>query len=296
LVSVAWLLGFYVLAAGIVAAVVIGNVVFIATTQRAIGAILVPSVAVVIAIVKGTLFVERRTGADSVNGFEVDERTQPELTGMVRSVATEMGTQPPARIFLVPDVNAYVLQSGSFLGIVPGERIMALGLGIVNSLTVDQLRAVVAHELGHYAGGDTRLGPLSYRAGATIYRTVEHLGPQSMIGKVFQAYGRRYLMLSLRVRRRQELSADAAAVRLAGRENHVAALRRVAAAAPAWSCSCSGMSCPSGSGAGSRRTCSTATGRCWPTPAARRSWPAWTPRSTRSKPTRSTPTRRWSSG
>lgn len=236
MVSVAWLLGFYVLAAAVIAAVVIGNVVFIATTHRAIGAILVPSVAVVIAIIKGTLFVERRTGADSVNGFEVDERTQPELTTMVRSVAAEMGTEPPSRIFLVPDVNAYVLQSGSFLGIVPGERVMAIGLGIMNSLTVDQLRAVVAHELGHYAGGDTRLGPLSYRAGATIYRTVEHLGPESMIGKVFQAYGRRYLMLSLRVRRRQELSADAAAVRLAGRENHVAALRRVAAAAPAWSC------------------------------------------------------------
>ena len=138
-----------------------------------------------------------------------------------------MGTEPPARILLVPEVNAFVLQTGGLLGLRPGERVMAIGLPLMEALTVDQLRGVVAHELGHYAGGDTRLGGLTYRAGASIGRTIENLGPDTWLGRPFAAYGRRYMAISQRVRRRQELTADAAAVRLAGRENHMTALRRI---------------------------------------------------------------------
>lgn len=154
--------------------------------------------------------------------------------GLVRSVAEEMGTEPPQRLFLVPEVNAGVRETGGSLGLRRGERVMVIGVPYLDVLTVDQLRAVIAHELGHYAGGDTRLSGLTYRAGASIGRTIHNVGDDSWLGRVFDAYGRMYLRISQRVRRRQELTADASAVRVAGRESHVTSLRRAMVTAHAF--------------------------------------------------------------
>jgi len=225
LLSLAFLLGFYVLALGTVALLVGGNIAYIGYTGRVQVQFLIITAVVGFAVLNGVFFINGSDG-DDVTGVPVDERSQPELVALVRRVAREMGTEPPGHILLVPEVNAFVLQTGGLLGLRPGQRVMAIGLPLMEALTVDQLRGVVAHELGHYAGGDTRLGGLTYRAGASIGRTIENLG-DTWLGRLFAAYGRRYMVISQRVRRRQELTADAAAVRLAGRENHMTALRRI---------------------------------------------------------------------
>jgi Zn-dependent protease with chaperone function len=223
--SIAFLLGFYVLALGVVAALVAANIATVAIAGRVYGQLVVATAIIGFGVLRGIFFINR-SGDAPIAGLAVDEHSQPELVRAVRDVAEEMGTEPPERIFLVPEVNAFVLQTGGLLGLRRGERVMALGVPLIEALTVDQLRSVIAHELGHYAGGDTRLGGLTYRAGASIGRTIDNVGRDSWLGKLFDAYGRMYMVISLRVRRRQELTADAAAVRLAGRENHMTALRR----------------------------------------------------------------------
>ena len=223
--SIVFLLGFYVLALGIVAAMVAANMATLAYADRLYAQLVVGTAVIGFSILRGIFFINRSGNAEIV-GLPVDEDGQPELVRTIRAVAEEMGTAPPGRVFLIPEVNAFVRQTGGLLGLRPGEREMAVGLPLVEALTVDQLRGVIAHELGHYAGGDTRLGGLTYRAGASIGRTIDNVGRNSVIGELFDAYGRMYLRLSLRVRRQQELAADAAAVRLAGRENHMTALRR----------------------------------------------------------------------
>jgi len=40
---------------------------------------------------------------------------------------------------------------------------MVIGLPLMQIMTVSQMRAVLAHEFGHYYGGDTKLGPWVYR-------------------------------------------------------------------------------------------------------------------------------------
>ena len=233
LLALAFLLGFYVLAGAVVGALVGANVALYALGGRASGQLVLVTLVIAAAVLRGVFFVARSDGAE-LPGVAIDEHSQPELVDLVRSVAGEMGTEPPARILLVPEVNAAVTQTGGLLGFRRGERVMVLGVPLIHALTVDQLRGVVAHELGHYAGGDTRLGAITYRAGASIYRTVENLGDHTLLGRLFSAYGRRYLLLSLRVRRQQELSADAAAVRLAGRDSHISALRRIEVTAMAF--------------------------------------------------------------
>lgn len=142
--------------------------------------------------------------------------------------------QRPDDLRLVEDVNAFVHQDTRLLGLVGGRRHMGLGLPLLQVLTVDQLRGVIGHELGHYAGGDTRVSALVHRAGATVWRTSEHLGPQTWLGRLFAAYARLYARVSLRVRRRQELRADEGSVCVVGQETHVSALVEVRAAAAAW--------------------------------------------------------------
>jgi hypothetical protein len=101
---------------------------------------------------------------------------------------------------------------------------------------------VVAHELGHYAGGDTRLGPWIYRTREAIVRTVSHLSDadggdswsQAAVRQPFIWYGKAFLRITNAISRRQEFAADALAARRAGRDVHAETLRRIHAYAPAF--------------------------------------------------------------
>jgi Zn-dependent protease with chaperone function len=241
--SVAWsaalavgmLVGYFVLAVALVAG--LGWLAFEAVTGPGTAAIggklgLVTGV-VAVAVLRAAFVVERR-GQDAQDGVLVSRQDEPELWALIDEVSAELGVPAPDDLRLVEDVNAFVHQDTRLLGLVGGRRHMGIGLPLLHVLTVDQLRGVIGHELGHYAGGDTRVSALVHRAGATIARTSQHLGPQSHLGGLFAAYARLYSRVSLRVRRRQELRADAGSVRVVGREAHVRALVEVRAAAAAW--------------------------------------------------------------
>jgi heat shock protein HtpX len=84
-------------------------------------------------------------------------------------------------------------------------------------LSVTQLRAVLAHEFGHYYGGDTRLGPLVYNMRGAIGRTVYNLARRnSILYKPFAWYGSGALRLTQGVSRQQEHAADELAARTVG--------------------------------------------------------------------------------
>ena len=87
---------------------------------------------------------------------------------MVRALADEVGTRPPDRIVMVNNVNAYVHEFGPLLGLLRGRRTLAIGAPLLDALDVSQLRAVLGHELGHFAGGDTKSGPIVYRTAQVV--------------------------------------------------------------------------------------------------------------------------------
>lgn len=233
LLSVALLLGFYVLAGGVLVGLYLLNAAVLTTTGRVYSTLVVFSVLTAVAVVRGVLSVLRRSD-EVADGVAVTRAQEPRLWNLVDQVARDMGTRPPDDLRVVGEVNAYVSESGGLLGLRRGRRRMAVGLGLLQVLEADGLRAVLAHELGHYAGGDTRLGPLNYRAGVSMGRTIDHLGPDTLLGKVFVAYAQLYWRVSLAVRRRQELAADRAAVRVGGQSAHIHALENISAAGPAF--------------------------------------------------------------
>jgi Zn-dependent protease with chaperone function len=153
------------------------------------------------------------------------EGEHPRLFAVLRRVAEDTGQAMPSEVFLVAQLNAWVAQRGGVMGF-GSRRVMGLGLPLLEALTVQQFRAVLAHEFGHYYGGDTRLGPWIYKTRAAIERTLQSLHRHSTaLAKPFQWYGQAFVRITHGVSRQQELSADALAARTVGARPLVEGLR-----------------------------------------------------------------------
>jgi Zn-dependent protease with chaperone function len=165
-------------------------------------------------------------------GLAVTAEQQPELWAEVERAARAAGTAAPGRLILDAELNASVSERALLLGLLRGRRTMYLGLPLLAGLTVPQLRAVLAHEFGHYGNQDTRLAGVTMRGRAAVVHTIEGFrggstGAHATIGNLYVRYGNFFLRVSSSVGRRQELAADAAAARSAGRDTTAAALRQL---------------------------------------------------------------------
>src|SRR5882672_7506745 len=107
-------------------------------------------------------------------GPSLTRAQHPRLFDQLEGIAQSTGQVMPSEVYLVPDVNAWVSQRGGIMGF-GSRRVMGLGLPLMRMLTCSRFRAVLAHEFGHYYGGDTRLGPWIYKTRNAIIRTVTSL-------------------------------------------------------------------------------------------------------------------------
>ena len=167
-------------------------------------------------------------------GPQLEPRRHPKLFEMIRGVASATKQEVPAEVYLVGDMNAWVAHRGGVMGL--GARgIMGLGLPLLQTLSVSELGAVLAHEFGHYHGGDTRLGRFVYQTRAAIGRTLENLGQHGSVLQIpFIWYGHLFLRVSHAVSRRQELAADQLAAHVVGARPLAEGLKKIHAAAPAF--------------------------------------------------------------
>jgi heat shock protein HtpX len=156
---------------------------------------------------------------------ELTEDEQPELLKLIAAVALATGQRKPRHIYLLIDVNAWVAQRGGLMGF-RSQRVMGIGLPLLETLTIDQLKAVIAHEFGHYHGGDTMLGPWIYKTRAGIERTITKL-EESWIAILFVGYGKLFLRITNTVSRAQEFAADALAARIVNPVSLIEGLKRV---------------------------------------------------------------------
>jgi len=165
-------------------------------------------------------------------GPELEPAKHPKLFQMIRGVASATKQEMPADVYLVGDMNAWVAHRGGLMGL--GARgIMGLGLPLLQTLTVSELRAVLAHEFGHYHGGDTKLGRFVHGTRTAIGRTLENLGHHgSILQFPFIWYGKLFLRVSHAVSRRQELAADRLAAHVVGARPLAEGLRKIHVAAP----------------------------------------------------------------
>ena len=149
-------------------------------------------------------------------GPPLDAVRFPRLFQLVSEIARATDQKMPSDVYLVADMNAWVSERGGIMGF-GSRRVMGLGLPLLQVLSVSQLRAVLAHEFGHYYGGDTKLVPWVYKTRVAIARTLGSLSEHSgLLSKPFEWYGAGFIRITHAVSRSQELAADELAARVAG--------------------------------------------------------------------------------
>ncbi len=79
----------------------------------------------------------------------IEEHEAPELYGMVREIAQEAGLPMP-RLFIIPDETPNAFATGRN----PEHAVVAVTEGILRLLSPQEIRGVIAHEVGHILNRD----------------------------------------------------------------------------------------------------------------------------------------------
>lgn len=172
----------------------------------------------------------------------------PGLFAMIDELAVTAGTPPPGEVYLEPLPDLSVTEVGSAWR---SRRILFIGAPLLHMLTVDDLRVGIAHELGHFAGGDTRLTTIAVQTYALFESVITaterdpfRIGTRHVaiegglwfaeaIGRgLVDGYGRIFLRLTRPMRRRQELAADALSASLVGGQAAARALEKIGIGMP----------------------------------------------------------------
>lgn len=167
-------------------------------------------------------------------GVRVDSDHQPRLFALLDDVARATGEPVPHVVLLTADMNASVFGLGGRFG-KGATRHMTLGLPLLQLLDERELRAVIAHEFGHFVGGDTRLGPWIHATRASLGRSIADMGRRNAVLQApFAAYGKLFLRVTHSVSRAQEYEADKLSARVAGAGHAISALRKIHTGAAAF--------------------------------------------------------------
>lgn len=197
-------------------------------------------------------FLFRKHKVDRSHLTELTRESQPELFAMIADIVQQTGTSFPKNIYLDADVNAGVSYDSSFWSMFfPVRKNLTIGLGLVNSVTRLELKAILAHEFGHFSQRSMKLGSYVYNSNQVIYNmlfdnqsyqevlqrwanisnilyifasmsasTVQ--GIQWVLRKNYQLLNLSYLGLS----REMEFHADAVAAHVAGSQPMISSLLR----------------------------------------------------------------------
>ncbi|WP_084773409.1 M48 family metallopeptidase [Nonomuraea candida] len=227
------LAGFYVLVGLILVAAIFIDVMLVVDFHANTVKFAVVLTLAAIALVRALIMVSRRRGGEEP-GVAVGREHEPVLWQTVEELAQRVRTAPPDEIRLVAEVNAAVSEDTRWLGLRATRRRMFIGLPLLQTLTVDEMRAVLGHELGHYSGAHTRLGAPVYRGRVSLIATVQGLRNHPFVQRLFTWYAKLYLRVSQAVSRKQELEADQFAVAIGGRQAMAGALRKIHSTAAGW--------------------------------------------------------------
>jgi heat shock protein HtpX len=215
-ISVLLMVGFYVLAFVLIAGLIAIPVAVYLESGRVNSRLV--KVGVFCLVAAGTIFwaILPRRDKFEKPGLFLRKTEQPDLFAEIEEVARLTQQAMPTEIYLVGDVNAFVAQREDFMGF-GGKRVMGLGLPLMRIMSKAQFRGVIAHEFGHFHGGDTRLGPWVYKTHAALGRTITKLEESdTFLDRPFKWYGKLFLRITSGISRAQEYAADALSARING--------------------------------------------------------------------------------
>jgi len=208
-------------------------------------------------MLKAVFFIQRGQAEGLI---ELQPSEHASLFSFLHELADKAGAPRPHKVFVSARVNAAVFYDLSLLNLLmPSRKNLEIGLGLVNVLTLGEMRAVLAHEFGHFAQRSMAVGRWVYVAhqiAANMIARRDKLDAflvgvsrfdlrvawlgwllltivwsiRSLVATVFQGV----LVLQRALSREMEMQADLVAVSLTGSDALVHALHKLQAADDSW--------------------------------------------------------------
>jgi len=115
-------------------------------------------------------FLFKTHSVDRSHLVEISEKDYPALFGMIKDIAREADTKFPKKVYLSGDVNAGVFYDSSFWSMFfPIRKNLQIGMGLVNTVTEQELKAILAHEFGHFSQRSMSVSSYVYNVNQVIY-------------------------------------------------------------------------------------------------------------------------------
>jgi Zn-dependent protease with chaperone function len=115
-------------------------------------------------------FIFTSTKTDRSHLIEIFPQQQPELFKLIEGVAKEVNTSLPKKVYVSADVNASVFYDSSFWSMfLPIQKNLQIGMGLVNTVTKSELKAILAHEFGHFSQSTMKVGSYIYNINLIVH-------------------------------------------------------------------------------------------------------------------------------
>lgn len=166
------------------------------------------------------------------DGHRLAPGEAPELQREVERLRRETGAPPLQGIIINGELNAAAASTPRMFGLLGHQHHLVLGLPLIGLLERDELRAVIAHEFGHFGGQHARFAGWIYRVRLSWDRVLEGLSGHSavlsrLLGKFYGWYVPYFSAYSHVLAREHEYEADATSARVVGPAAAASALVRV---------------------------------------------------------------------
>jgi Zn-dependent protease with chaperone function len=156
----------------------------------------------------------------------------------IRALQQTLSMPGSISVLINEEFNAAAYESRGFFGLFGTKRTLVLGMPLLISLSARELRAVVAHELGHFSRRHGRLGHWLYRARAGWLAALEAGDSGWILSRAMASYASWFVpwfaAMSFVYSRQCEYEADADAVSATGQDDLAAALTRVHVLSAFW--------------------------------------------------------------
>ncbi|QUY44611.1 M48 family metallopeptidase [Acaryochloris marina] len=164
---------------------------------------------------------------DRPKGIPMTRKQVPELFAMLDELALAMKAPKLNNVILNGKLNAAIVQRPRFGLIGWQSNYLLIGLPLLQALSPQQCKAVLAHELAHLCGDDGRASAWIYRIRRMWYdlaERFEHSSGGFLFDRFFRWYGPFFRAFSFVHARAQEYEADRRAAGIVGAHHQAEAL------------------------------------------------------------------------
>jgi len=131
------------------------------------GGLIVSGLTILFFLVK---FIFTSNKMDRSHLTEIKNIDHPKIFALIEEIVKEVDMSFPKKVYLSNDVNASVFYDSNFWSMfLPIKKNLNIGPGLMNAVTEQEFKAILAHEFGHFSQKSMKVGSYVYQVNQVIY-------------------------------------------------------------------------------------------------------------------------------